>query len=454
MNDLSSPNWNHLDRRDGPAVEGETGNAPKQRPRARRRWGGRLFALGGLASLAGGLWLGAWGQYSQQRQTIATAQQERDFAPSVRVATVAPSPGTMSVTLPGTTAAFADANIFARATGYIAKRNVDIGDHVKQGELLAKLAVPEIDDQISQNEATLSQLKSALEQAEASLKLAQVTWSRDEPLVNKGWATQQQGTVDVQTVKERGAGVAVAHQNVTAQESRVNQLRQNRDYASVVAPFDGVITQRNVDVGSLVQGNVTGGTFMFEIMQNDVIRIWVHVPQDAAFGVAPGVDAVVRVPELRDREFRGKVTRIADAQQSGTRTLLTEIDLPNPDGALRSGVNCTVEFKIPRKTPSFVVPSEAIIFNRNGLQAAVVEDGKAEIRKVSVTRDLGTQVEVGAGVKAGDRVILNPPVTLTDGSKVLLEDSKAQPHPATKVEPRPATTPAPRDPAAQSDGVG
>jgi RND family efflux transporter MFP subunit len=281
-----------------------------------------------------------------------------------------------------------------------------------------------------------------------------VTWSRDEPLVNKGWATQQQGTVDVQTVKERGAGVAVAHQNVTAQESLVNQLRQNRDYASVVAPFDGVITQRNVDVGSLVQGNVTGGTFMFEIMQNDVIRIWVYVPQDAAFGVAPGVDAVVRVPELPDREFRGKVTRIADAQQSGTRTLLTEIDLPNPDGALRSGVYCTVEFKIPRKTPSFVVPSEAIIFNRNGLQAAVVEDGKAEIRKVSVTRDLGTQVEVGAGVKAGDRVILNPPVTLTDGSKVLLEDSKAQPHPATKVEPRPATTPAPRDPAAQSDGVG
>jgi len=162
----------------------------------------------------------------------------------------------------------------------------------------------------------------------------------------------------------------------------------------------------------------------------------------------------VRVPELPDREFRGKVTRIADAQQSGTRTLLTEIDLPNPDGALCSGVYCTVEFKIPRKTPSFVVPSEAIIFNRNGLQAAVVEDGKAEIRKVSVTRDLGTQVEVGAGVKAGDRVILNPPVTLTDGSKVLLEDSKAQPHPATKVEPRPATTPAPRDPAAQSDGVG
>jgi multidrug efflux pump subunit AcrA (membrane-fusion protein) len=114
----------------------------------------------------------------------------------------------------------------------------------------------------------------------------------------------------------------------------------------VVAPFDGVITQRNVDVGSLVQGNANTGTFMFEIMQKDVVRVWVYVPQDAAFGVAPGVDAVVLVPELPDREFKGKVTRIADAQQSGTRTLLTEIDLPNPDGALRSGVYCTVELKI------------------------------------------------------------------------------------------------------------
>jgi RND family efflux transporter MFP subunit len=195
-------------------------------------------------------------------------------------------------------------------------------------------------------------------------------------------------------------------------------LRQNRDYALVIAPFDGIITQRNVDVGSLVQGNATGGTFMFEIMQKDVIRVWVYVPQDAAFGVAPGIHAIVRVPELPDREFPGTVTRIADAQQSGTRTLLTEIDLPNPDGALRSGVYCMAELKIPRTTPSFVLPAEAIIFNRDGMQVAVVKDGKAEIRKVRVTRDLGTRVEVDTGLKWGDQVILNPPVNLADGSKV------------------------------------
>jgi RND family efflux transporter MFP subunit len=419
MNDLSASNWNNvirLDRQDRPAVERETGNAPKLRPR--RRSGGRLFALGGFLLLAGGLSLGAWGNYSQQRQVTATAEEERDFVPSLRVATVAPSPGVISVSLPGTTAAFTDANIYARATGYIAKRNVDIGDRVKQGEVLAELAVPELDDQISQNESTLTQFKSALQQAEANLKLAQVTWDRDRPLVHEGWATQQQGTVDVQTVKADEAAVAVAENNVTAQENLLKQLRQNRDYALVVAPFGGVITQRNVDVGSLVQGNVTGGTFMFEMQQTDPIRVWVYVPQDAAFGVAPGVDAVVRVPELPGREFKGKVTRIADAEQSGTRTLLTEIDLPNPDGALRSGVYCTVELKIPRKAPSFIVPAEALIFNRNGLEVAVVDDGKAEIRKVTVTRDMGTQVQVDAGVTAGDRVILNPPVNLPDGGEV------------------------------------
>jgi RND family efflux transporter MFP subunit len=195
----------------------------------------------------------------------------------------------------------------------------------------------------------------------------------------------------------------------------------------VVAPFEGVITQRNVDVGSLVQGNATSGTFMFEIMQEDVIRIWVYVPQDAAFGVVPGIEAIVRVPELPDREFPGTVTRIADALQSGTRTLLTEVDLHNPDGMLSPGMYCTVELKIPRKTPSLAVPADAIIFNGGGIQVAVVNDGKAEIRRVRVTRDLGTRVEVGAGLKAGDQVILNPPVTLVDGGKVQPRPEAAAP---------------------------
>jgi RND family efflux transporter MFP subunit len=393
-------------------------NSSKPRSRVRRRWGGRLFALSAFLLLTTGISLGASRHHSQRRQVMATAEEMREFASTVSVGQVEASPSVVSVTLPGTTAAFAAANIYARATGYISKRNVDIGDHVKQGELLAELAVPEIDDQISQNEATLEQLKAAVQQAQANATLAQATWGRDKPLLRDGWVTGHQGDIDSQTVKADEAAVSVAQANVSAQERLLRVLRQNRAYASVVAPFDGIITQRNVDVGSLVQGNANTGTFMFEIMQKDVIRVWVYVPQDAAFGVAPGVDAIVRVPELPNREFPGKVTRIADALQSGTRTLLTEIDIPNPDGALPPGIYCSVELKIPRKTPSSLIPAEALIFNRNGLQAAVVKDGRAEIRNVKVTRDLGTRVEVNAGLKAGERVILNPPVNLVDGSKV------------------------------------
>jgi multidrug efflux pump subunit AcrA (membrane-fusion protein) len=138
-----------------------------------------------------------------------------------------------------------------------------------------------------------------LEHAGANRTLARETWDRDRPLVRDGWATQHQGDIDVQTLKAQEANVAIAQHNVAAQEKLLQTLRQNREYALVVAPFDGVITQRNVDVGSLVQGNATGGTFMFEIMQKDVIRVWVYVPQDAAFGVAPGIDAGARAPRSR-----------------------------------------------------------------------------------------------------------------------------------------------------------
>jgi RND family efflux transporter MFP subunit len=398
--------------------DGKTVKSPRSRLRAQRRWGGRVFAFGAFLLLTTSITLGASRHHSERRQVMATAEEMREFAPTVSVGQIEASPSVVSVTLPGTTAAFAAANIYARATGYISKRNVDIGDHVKQGELLAELAVPEIDDEISQNEATLEQLKAAVQQAQANATLAQATWGRDKPLLKDGWVTGHQGDIDLQTVKADEAAVSVTQANAAAQERLLKVLRQNRAYASVAAPFDGIITQRNVDVGSLVQGNANTGTFMFEVMQKDVIRVWVYVPQDAAFGVAPGVEAIVRVPELPNREFPGKVTRIADALQSGTRTLLTEIDIPNPDGALPPGIYCSVELKVPRKTPSFIIPAEAIIFTRSGLQAAVVKDGKAEIRNVRVTRDLGTQVQVDAGVSAGERVILNPPVNLIDGAKV------------------------------------
>jgi RND family efflux transporter MFP subunit len=412
------------DRWQEPIVDRNTGKAPNDRPDA-RGWGGLLFGLSAFSLLAGGLIFGESRSYSQQGKVIATSEQSLGFVPSVRVAIVQPSSDNIVVTLPATTAAFVDANIYARATGYIEKRNVDIGDHVKAGDLLAQLAVPELDHQISQNEATLLQLRAAAHQAEANRDLANVTWGRDSKLVNQGWVTLQQGDTDRLTLQAREAAVDVAQSNVAAQENLLKVLHQDRDYALVIAPFDGVITRRNVDVGSLVQGNETSGTFMFTMMQSQAIRVFVYVPQDSAFGLGPGAQAVVRVPEIPGRTFPGKVTRIAEALESGTRTLLTEIDIPNPDGALQPGTYCIVELDIARNTPSLLVPAEATIFNRNGLQVAVVEDGTVHIRKLSVARDLGTQVQVDGGVKQGDMVILNPPVNLGEGSKVRVRAGNA-----------------------------
>ena len=212
--------------------------------------------------------------------------------------------------------------------------------------------------------------------------------------------------------------MSVAQANINAEQAQLQVLHQQKLYQRVVAPFDGVITQRNIDVGSLVQADATSGTFMFTLQQGNVIRTQVFVPQDEAFGLNAGIDAVVRVPEIPNRTFPGKVTRIADALQPGSRTLLTEVDIPNPDATLTSGIYCTVELHIPRKTPSFKISADAVIFNSGGLQVAVVENGTVHLRKINVVRDLGREVEVDSGVKRGDQVILNPSVDIAEGARV------------------------------------
>jgi RND family efflux transporter MFP subunit len=387
------------------------------RPRGGSRFG---LGLGALIILTGAVGYGAWRHYQLHTEVLATAEQTRDFVPTVLTAPVRASTPTISVVWPGSTEAFALADIYARASGYIAKRNVDIGSRVKQGDVLVEITAPEVQHQISQAEATLAQDLATIQQAQANRDLANVTWGRDRPLVHEGWVTPQQGDVDRLTLQAQEAAVAVAQANVKAQQAQISVLKQTQIYQTVVAPFDGHITARNVDVGSLVQADASSGTDMFTLMNDEVLRIQLYVPQDEAFGVAPGVEAVIRVPELPGREFPGTVTRIADALQPGTRTLLTEVDVPNPDRALPAGVYCTVELKIPRKTPSLIVQAGAIVFNSSGLNVWVVEDGVAHIHPVTVSRDFGTTVEVSAGVKDGDQVIINPPVDLTDGHKVKL----------------------------------
>jgi RND family efflux transporter MFP subunit len=396
------------------------GRTPTTPRHARGRW---LLALVATLPLVGGVAYGARERYTAQRNVTSFAQERRDFVPVVRTAQVRAGAGTITITQPATTLAFAAANIFARASGYIETRKVDIGDRVKAGDLLAQITAPELDHQIAQAQATLAQNQATLHQTIASRELARVTNERDGKLVQQGWVTLQQGDTDRLTFQAQEAAVGVAQSNIAAQQALLKVLGQQRDYLRVVAPFDGVITQRNVDNGSLVQA---GGTFMFTLMQSDVIRVQVNVPQDAVFGLAPGVEAVIRVPELPDRVFHGKVTRMTNALAPGTRTLLTEIDIPNPDRILSPGLYCTVELHIPRKAPSLIVPADAVVADRNGLHVAVLKDGTVHLQTVQVARDFGTEVEVRDGLEAGDTVVLNPMVDLADGSRVQTNTAVAQ----------------------------
>jgi RND family efflux transporter MFP subunit len=377
-----------------------------------KRRSARVFIAGAFL-LAGGLAFGTWQHSRAQAEVKATAAQRRDLVLNVRVVPVRANDAMVTAKLPGSTEAFEAANIYARISGYIAKRFVDIGDHVKAGQILAEISAQELDHQIAQARANIAQNEAALNQAQANREIASVTWARDSKLLDKGWVTKQQGDTERLNLQAQEAAVAVAQANIRAQQAQLEVLLQHKAYQRVVAPFDGVVTQRNVDNGSLVQADTTGGAAMFTLMHSDVIRIQLYVPQDQAFGLAPGVEASIRVPELPGVAFRGTVTRVASALAPGTRTLQTEIDVPNPDGALTPGTYCEVELQIPRKTQSFIVPSEAVIFNRGGLSVAVVR-----VRKLTVVRDRGTSVEVSDGVKDADQVILNPPVDLVDGQTV------------------------------------
>ena len=419
MNDLDlSPTMEASQRRPSrPAPDRDVPEPPPTLPQ-RGGAGRRLLGLAVLVLVAAALGLGVWQHYQQHRAVAATAERQANFVPRVRVEQVTQHHGTLHVSLPGTTLAFEAANIYARASGYVLKRYVDIGDQVKAGQLLAEITAPEVDYQVAQFQNSAQQLEHTTRQNEANRSLAEVTWGRDSVLVNQGWVTQQQGDTDRYNLQAQQQAVQAAQRNAAAVQAQLKSTNQQKIYQQVVAPFDGVITQRNIDVGSLITADATSGTSMFSMVHSNVIRVWVYVPQDSAFGVSPGVDAVIRVPAMPNLTFHGKVTRIANALQPGTRTLLTEVDIPNPDGALQPGVYCTVELKIPRRSPALIVPASAVIFNQNGKQVAVAENGVVHLRKIAITTDLGTEVEVSEGVKDGDKVILEPPVSLADGEKV------------------------------------
>jgi HlyD family secretion protein len=392
----------------------------------------RLLAV--VLLVAGGvLAFGAYGHWKTNAAAEATQRDAIDFVPAVRAVTTKLLAEPVETTLPGETYAFDRANLFARATGYIAERKVDIGSTVKQGDVLVRIASPDLDRQLDQAVAQLGQVQAALGQAnaqvslaEANLKLGNLTFARSDDLVKKGFDTyqnhdNQQANVSSQqaNVENAKAGVKVAEANIQAQQATVNRLRTLAEFESVRAPFDGVVTVRNVDVGDLVNADTGGGTPMFTMVRDDVLRVSVHVPQSLAIAMRDGVDAKVQVFELPGRTFAGKVARSAGALLSSSRTLAVEVDVDNAAHVLRAGLFVNVSFAIPREHPNVVVPAEALIFNQRGLRVAVInEDKSVRLQPVTVYRDFGATIELSDGLRGGESIVLSPPTSLQEGGKV------------------------------------
>src|ERR1700740_938437 len=294
MNDLDQPPL--LKGPPPPAPDGDTAPPPPNTTEGRRRSGRRLLGLGPLVLFLSALGLGVWWHYHEHRQVIDTAGKQANFVPSVQVEKVAPRLGRLHVTLPATTLGFVEANIYARASGYVAKRYVDIGDHVKSGQLLAEIAAPEVEDQVAQYQNSLQQAQATIHQNDAQRASTQVTSKRISILANEGWATKELGDTDWYNYQAQHHATTAAHYNAAAMQQHPGYYNHEKIHQQVVAPFDGVITQRNIDVGTLITADATSGTSMFSLVHSDVIRVWVYVPQDDAFGVSPGVEALIRVP--------------------------------------------------------------------------------------------------------------------------------------------------------------
>jgi RND family efflux transporter MFP subunit len=426
----------------GEALKEERNFSPKRRGLAfarekKRRRTARLICFGACGILAFLIAIGAWGQAERRAQALTFLASEQNRVPTVRTETVTAVEAPQALDLPATLQAFDSATLYARATGYISKREVDIGSRVRAGDLLATIAAPDLDQQLEQARAQLAQTQAAITQARATLQqananrdLANVTNQRYSQLATRGFAAQQDADNARLTLAARIADVAnaeaavnVADANVKAQSANVSRLEQLTNFERVTAPFDGVITTRQVDTGDLVTADAASGTPLFSIARVNVLRVQVYVPQQGVFGLKDGDAAQITVPEMPGRIFRGVVARHAGALQAGTRTLLTEVDIDNADEVLRPGLYGIVRLSIARPAPVFVLPSNAVVFDRNGLSAGVYDEGVVHLRHLELAEDNGAQVVVRSGLKPGDRVVINPPVDLVDGLRVAATDA-------------------------------
>jgi RND family efflux transporter MFP subunit len=341
---------------------------------------------------------------AEAKLRTATAQMA---VPSVSVVQPKPTASAQEIILPGNIQPFISSPIYARTDGYLKKWYFDIGAHVKAGQLLATIETPEVDQQ-------LAQARSNLDTARANLELAQITKDRYQGLLKKHAVSQQDVDNAVGTYSANKAIVDADTANVRHYEALVS-------FEKVYAPFDGVIIARNTDIGDLINSgsNTAPRTDLFDVVQPGTLRVYVNVPEEYSRGVKPEVTAAeIVLAEFPGERFPGKLVRTANAINATTRTLLVEIDVPNPSGTLLSGSYAEVHLKIPGQSSTYLIPVNCLIFRSEHLQVGIVRNGKIVLTDLTPGHDLGAEIEIVAGLKADDQVVLNPPDSLVSGQTV------------------------------------
>jgi RND family efflux transporter MFP subunit len=376
-------------------------NPEKGRP-SQRRW---LMPLTFCAVVLAVLFFGIRSRLNAEA-SLRTVTAQMAVA-SVSVVQPKPAAPAQEIILPGNIQPLISSPVYARTDGYLKKWYFDIGAHVKAGELLATIQSPEVDEQLSQAQSTLAT-------AQANLNLADITKTRYEAMFQKHAVAQQDRDNAEGTYSANKAMVDADMANVRHYEALVS-------FEKVYAPFDGVITARNTDIGDLINSgsSSTAKTDLFHVAQTGTVRVYVNVPEEYSRGIKPGAtEADIVLEEFPGQKFPGKVVRSAEAISGTTRTLLTEIDLPNPGNTLLTGSYAEVHLRIPSQTSTFLIPVSTLIFRSERLQAGVVRNGKVELADVTPGHDFGTEIEVVAGLKADDQVVMNPPDSLVSGQQV------------------------------------
>jgi RND family efflux transporter MFP subunit len=381
-----------------------------------------------------------WGINARIQTAAAVKETTRELAiPAVAV--IHPKPGAMKneVVLPGNIQAFTDSPIYARASGYLKQWNVDIGGHVKAGEVLATIEAPELDQQVRQAKATIQQTQASLDQAianeeqgKANEEIARVTAERWQNLVKKGAVSRQENDqyqaqyqAQVANLNALEQAIAAARSNISVAEANLGRLQEMQNYETVKAPFEGIITARNIDVGALINaGNGGAAQELFHMAATAKLRVYVSVPQADSRAAEPGLKSYLTLSEFPGRHFPGELVRTSGAIDQATRTLLSEVDVDNASGELRPGAYAEVHLMIPEGSRSLILPVSALIFRSEGLRVGVVRDGdRAELVPVILGKDYGNEVEVVSGIAENDLVISNPPDSLASGATVQIVNS-------------------------------